>query len=159
MKPLRFFAVAPDQLHGAPGVARGALGDASADAATAARWARRLDDTAKRQIRDDLARARAELAQARADLTDLRRDRDAARAEATAWRAKHADAAQDCADITERRDTLIEAMGSAMAAMLLAASSRTWDEGWEAAAWDSLVKRQNPYRTAAADVLGPPIGS
>lgn len=155
MKYFRLFAVASDQLHEGPEVARTPPRDASGDADTAARWVRQLDDTAKRQIRDDLARARAQLVQARAELTELRRDHDAARVEATAWRRRHAEAVQDCADITARREALIESMASGMAAMMLAMSSKTWDEGWESAANDALVKLQNPYRLAAADAARP----
>lgn len=157
MKQFRFLAATPDQLPEGSGVSGSAVGDASSDAATAARWSRQLDDSAKRQIRDDLARARAQLAQARADLTELGRDRDAARAEASAWRRRHAEAVQDCAEITARREALIESMASGMAAMMLAMSSKTWDEGWESAANDSLVKLQNPYRLAAADASRPPV--
>lgn len=157
MKPFRFFGGAPDDLEGGPDAAKSPAREDSVDATTAARWAQRLDESANNQTRDDLARARSQLAQARAELTELRRDHDAARVEATAWRRRHAEAVQDCADITARREALIESMASGMAAMMLAMSTKTWDEGWESAANDALVKLQNPYRLAATDAARPSV--
>lgn len=150
MRRLRLAPDVPVQQRERSVEARGAQRDSATDTATAVRWARYLDNSAKQRLRADLAAARERLSQARTALAALERERDASLAEAATWQRKHADAVRDCADITVRRDVLIDSMAPAMTAILLAAALTAWDEGWESAATESLVQRQNPYRRAAA---------
>lgn len=149
------------RLRIAPDVSDQLPGEISPAGVIAARWSGELDRSARRrgqdalaQIRAQLAQTRADLAHARAEVGQLRVERDAALADATLSRDSHAEAMAGCAEITVKHEALIDSLAPALTGMLLGASLRAWDEGWDAAATTGLGKIQNPHRRAAAEAAG-----